>query len=335
VVLLFTAVSTARGQEPVLTVQQTGTSALLQAVSVSARDPRTVWISGHRGTYVTTTDAGTTWRAAVVPGRDSMQYRDVHAIDAQRAWLMSAGNGPLSTILQTTDGGATWEQVFLNSDSASFYDCMAFWDEGHGFAISDASKGRMPILSTSDGRVWSLSSIPAQEGEGAFAASGTCAVAQASGDAWIGTGVAAFPRVLHSADRGRTWTEARVPLAHGSDAGVAGLAFRDRKHGVAVGGSLGGSAQGPRVAQTKDGGRTWSVMADPPITGALYGAAYARVAGRDVVVAVGPGGAVFSRDDGASWMLLDPAPYWSVGFGQGGVGWLAGPRGRVVRVEWR
>ena len=333
--LLLAGGSIAGAQVPVLVVQESGTTALLQAVSVNARNPREVWISGHRGTYATTVDGGATWRSAVVPGRDSLQFRDVHAVDARRAWLMAAGNGPRSMILQTVDGGATWAPVFVNTDSASFYDCMAFWDETHGFAFSDASNGRMPIVRTSNGRDWTLSSIPAPDGEGGFAASGTCAVANSAGDSWIGTGAAAFPRVLHSGDRGVTWTEARVPLVAGPGAGVTGVAFRDRRHGIAVGGAIGGTASGPRVARTTDGGRTWSVAADPPLTGALFGVAYTKAVGKTIVVAVGPGGAAYSLDEGATWALLDASPYWSLGFGRDGAGWLVGPGGRVVRVDWR
>jgi hypothetical protein len=76
-------------------------------------------------------------------------------------------------------------------------------------------------------------------------------------------------------------------------------------------------------------------VSDPPIVGALYGAAYAVRGNRAVLVAVGPGGAAWSTDDGDSWAMLDAAPYWSVGFGLGGTGWMVGPKGRVVRIDWR
>ncbi|HYW51681.1 MAG TPA: hypothetical protein VE861_13795, partial [Gemmatimonadaceae bacterium] len=100
--------ATAAAQQPVLTVQQSGTTALLQAVSISARDPDVVWISGHRGTYAVTSDGGTTWVPHVVRRHDSLEFRDVHAIDARRAWLMSAGAGSKSGIFQTVDGGTNW-----------------------------------------------------------------------------------------------------------------------------------------------------------------------------------------------------------------------------------
>lgn len=322
-------------QQPVLTVQASGTTALFQAVSVSKLNPDVVWISGHAGTWARTTDGGRTWQSHVMTGRDSLQFRDLHAIDADRAWLMAAGSGDKSGIFQTRDAGATWTAGFVNRDTSAFYDCMAFWDDENGFAFSDAVNARMPIVRTSNGRDWTVATMPAQDGEGGFAASGTCALATSAGDTWIGTGSAARPRVLRSSDRGVTWNEATVPLVGGNGAGITGLAFRDRLHGVAVGGVISGKATGARAARTADGGVTWAVIADPSFTGPAYGAAYGVVAGKPVLIAVGPGGAAYSLNDGATWSLLDAAPYWSVGFGSSGAAWLVGPRGRVVRVDWR
>jgi photosystem II stability/assembly factor-like uncharacterized protein len=126
-----------------------------------------------------------------------------------------------------------------------------------------------------------------------------------------------------------------VPIAAGNGAGVTALAFRDARHGVAVGGVIGGTGSGPRAARTTDGGRTWTVISEPVAPGPVYGAAYARVRGKAVLVAVGPGGASYSVNDGDTWTLLDSASYWSVGFGSRGTGWMVGPKGRVVRIDWR
>ena len=323
-------------QTPVLTEQDAHTTALFQAVSVSAINPRIAWISGHAGTWARTINGGATWESHVMTGHDSLQFRDVHAIDANRAWLMAAGTGAKSGIFRTFDGGESWTQDFVNQDTAAFYDCMAFWDDSHAFAFSDAVHERTPIARTDDGQEWTVSSIPSLEGEGGFAASGGCAQASlTTADAWMGTGSAVTPRVRHSADRGRTWSDASVPLVGGSGAGITALAFRDVRHGIAVGGVISGTATGPRVARTTDGGRTWTVVNEPPFTGAIYGVSYGTVRGKAILVAVGPGGAAWSVNDGETWTLLDSAAYWSVGLARRGSGWLVGPNGRVVRLDWR
>src|SRR5690606_26346845 len=82
-----------------LTPQESGTTALIQAVSVVSE--QVVWASGHEGTYLRTTDGGRTWHAAKVPGADTLQFRDIHAVDENTAYLLSAGPGELSRIYKT------------------------------------------------------------------------------------------------------------------------------------------------------------------------------------------------------------------------------------------
>ena len=52
------------------------------------------------------------------------------------------------------------------------------------------------------------------------------------------------------------------------------------------------------------------------------------------VVAVGPGGVDFSYDNGATWAQLDSLEYWSVGFSRAGIGWAAGPEGRITKISF-
>ena len=324
---------------PMLDIQSSGTTALLQAVS--AASDRVAWVSGQAATVLRTTDGGDRWEPVVVPGAaaDSLQFRDVHAIDAKTAYLLAAGPGARSRIYKTTDGGATWERQFTNADSSAFYDCFAFWSASRGVVFSDAVDGRFIVRVTDDGGAhWRLVPAaalpPAQRGEGGFAASGTCVVALAGHRAWIGTGAADTTRVLATTDGGRSWWVAATPIAGGNFAGIAALAFRDSLHGMALGGMLGDpNARSDNVAQSEDGGRSWRLAGRPTFSGAVYGAAV--MPGRSgSLVAVGPKGLDYSTDDGASWNGLDSLAYWSVGFGSGSVGWAVGPLGRIVRIRF-
>lgn len=318
------------------TPQNSGTTALLQAVSIV--DANIVWVSGHRGSYTRTTDGGATWHAAMVPGADSLQFRDVHAVDSNTAYLMSSGNGELSRIYKTTDGGATWQLQFTNHEPKAFYDCMAFWDADHGLAMSDEVGGHFPIIATSDGgRTWApvdpAALPPALPGEGSFAASGSCVAARAPGLAWIGTGNTSAARVIRTTDRGRTWEVATTPLPAAEGVGLASLAFRDDLHGVAMGGSMmDTSSRADDIAFTSDGGRSWASIGRAPFASAIYGGAYVPGAATPTIVAVGPGGAAASRDDGRSWVMVDTAAYWAVGFASPDAGWAVGPGGRITRL---
>ncbi len=318
-----------------MSVQPSGSSALLQAIS--AVDERVVWVSGHRGTVLRTLDGGANWTSLRVPDADSLQFRDVHAADANRAWVMSAGTGAVSRIYNTADGGATWTLQHTNPDGAGFYDCLAFWDASAGFLYGDEVDGRLVVRTTADGgATWTRvprAALPAaQPGEGGFAASGTCALTVGERAGWIATGNAARSRVLRTTDRGATWQVADAPVPAGAGAGLAAIAMHTARTGLAFGGNIGDPAAPPAVgARTTDGGASWTPTAPPPLSGAVYGAAAIPASGG--VVAVNPHGLAVSWDHGATWTMADTSAMWAVGFASPRVGWAVGPRGRIVRLE--
>src|SRR5438270_8107226 len=120
-------------REPKTMMQVSGTSNRLQAVSPV--DENVVWASGLNGTYVVTTDGGATWRAGVVPGAETLQFRDVQAFSASVAYLMSIGTSPTDfRIYKTEDGGASWTIQFENQNPNAFYDGFAFWTPHRGIA---------------------------------------------------------------------------------------------------------------------------------------------------------------------------------------------------------
>ena len=146
-----------------------------------------------------------------MPGQETLQFRDVDAFSARTAYLMSAGAGTVSRIYRTDDGGETWDLQFQNEHPDGFFDCMAFWDVDHGILYCDEIEGQLYILRTDDGgaswnRVPASALPPAQDGEGGFAASGSCVATAEGGRGWIATGAAERARVLVTEDWGRTWT---------------------------------------------------------------------------------------------------------------------------------
>ena len=322
---------------PTLTPQHSGTQSLLQAVSPVSE--QVVWVSGHRGTYARTVDGGATWTPGGVPGADSLQFRDVHAVSADVAYLLAAGPGDRSRIYKTTDAGRTWSLQFRNADSLAFFDCFDFWDDQHGLAFSDAVNGRLIVIQTADGgsswtRLPDERLPPAAGSEGAFAASGTCVVTYGDSTAWIGTGAGDQSRVLRTADRGRTWSVASTPVVRGPARGIASLSFRDALHGIALGGDLGKPDEySDNVALTSDGGRTWTLGGRPPFPGGVYGSAYVVGAPMRTLVAVGPNGIALTADDGATWIALSAESHWAVGFASRRIGWAVGPAGRITRID--
>jgi photosystem II stability/assembly factor-like uncharacterized protein len=326
------------GFTPALTLQNSGTKQRFFAVSpVNAR---VVWAAADSGTFAVTTDGGANWRSAVVPGAGELQFRDVEGVSETVAYLLSAGEGAKNRIYKTEDGGASWALQFqAGNDARFFYDCFDFWTPSRGITFADAVDGRFPVIETTDGKRWRVigDRLPAANpGEGGFAASGTCITAESGTRAWIGTGAGPKARILATADGGSTWTSHDVPIMQGTPtSGVVSVDFRDSFHGMLGGGDVAASdvAQN-NVARSSDAGKTWAAATPIPFKGAVYGLSYVSDEGT-TVVATGPGGAAWSRDEGETWSQLGGiAGYWAVAFAAREAGWLVGEGGKILKVDF-
>ncbi len=295
---------------------------------------KVAWVGGTKGTVGRTADGGQTWQLLPVPGAEKLEFRDVEAFGESTAYALSIGPGGDSRIYKTTDAGKTWTLQFQNADRDAFYDAIAFWDEKHGLAMSDPVNGKYRILATDDGGAnWTVlpgeKMPPALKGEGAFAASGTCLIARGGSDAWFVTGGAKWARVFHSKDRGKSWTVSETPVAGGAEsAGAFSIAFRDADNGIIVGGDYKKPKEATATAAiTRDGGKTWTA-----VEGALPFRSCV-VWAKDRWIAVGTLGSHSSRD-GMIWKELDGENWNAASFTKAGIGWVAGPKGRIA-VEKR
>jgi photosystem II stability/assembly factor-like uncharacterized protein len=294
--------------------------------------PNVAWVSGTKGTYARITDGGKNWSVGTVPGAEKLDFRDVEAFGETTAYLLSAGPGDASRVYKTVDGGKSWVMQFKSADPAAFLDAIAFWDEKNGIALGDPVKGLFQLIVTADGGAnWkSLAARtlpPALSGEGAFAASGTCLATHGKSDVWFVTGGAKTARVFHSKDRGQNWEVSDTPIVAGAEsAGIFSIAFRDKQHGMIVGGDYKKpNDSGATAATTSDGGKTWTPLDKRlPFRSAVAWA-------KDRWVAVGTSGSHVSHDNGDTWKLLDRENYNSVGFTPTGDGWAVGPKGRVAK----
>ena len=292
--LILFAAATALAQSAPQTQPSVSTESLR---GVSAVSREIAWASGTHGTYLRTIDAGRNWIPEQVPGAEALDFRAVVGFSANEAFLMSAGPGDQSRIYHTIDSGRHWQLEFTNTNPKGFFDSMVFWDHTHGIVLGDpipdeTGKLHFELLITTDGQTWThipTSQLPpAIEGEGAFAASNTSlAILHTAGveAEHVGTGASARPgqgearpdtdtdpniwfatggkvaRVFHSPDRGKTWQVFDTPIVHGPDStGIFSIAFRDPLHGVIAGGDYKHpDRDGPNLAFTSDGGKTWEL----------------------------------------------------------------------------
>ena len=309
----------------------TGSTARLRGLSAVSRD--VAWASGSQGTVLRTLDRGATWQSVGPPGTEMLQFRDIEAFDANRAVILSIGTGSDSRIYVTSDGGANWTLAFENDDPNAFYDCMTFFDDRRGLALSDPPDGvKFRIISTSDGgQSWNVvnpAGMPdALPGEFAFAASGQCITSDHGHRAWFGTGGAAEARVFRSDNRGRTWRVSSTPILSGPSAGIFALAFNGQQRGLAVGGDfLLPTASPDNFASTRDGGTSWQLIPTAP---AEYRSGATWLNGV-IAIAVGPSGSDVSTDGGRTWQDIDDGSFDTVDCANPRACWASGEMGRAA-----
>ena len=314
-------------------MEDSGTSAGLRGIH--AVSGGVVWASGTGGTVLRSEDSGYLWQeCAVPPGGAGLDFRGIWASDAQNALVLSSGPGLQSRLFRTTDGCSSWRLVFSNQDSGGFWDGLLVVDHASGFIYGDPvtsgarTSGKdvaliLPALQTRDGgQTWSPGKpIQALPGESVFAASNS-AMTASQGWIWLGT---SRGRVLRSRD-GAEWQSAPTPLASGNgSSGVFSLAFRDAKHGMAVGGDYRqpGSTEGT-AAYTSDGGEHWNASLRPPHG---YRSAVAWDEDHQAWVTAGSNGSDISYDDGKTWQWLDSGNWNALS-----LPWAVGPNGQIGKL---
>jgi photosystem II stability/assembly factor-like uncharacterized protein len=332
---------TTQSPEPAWINQVSGVTARLRGVS--AVSDSVAWASGSANTVLRTDDGGAHWIKLALPPdmmTPTLDFRDIHALDTRSAYLLSIGESTASRIFKTNDAGLHWQLQYMNKDPKGFLDAMGFWDKENGLVIGDSIDGHIQILITSDGganwtKVPDAALPPALPNEGAFSASGSNIAVIARDDAWI----AMNARVLHTADRGKTWTVSDAPLPGSASAGIFSIAFRDTLHGVIVGGDYKAEdAAVNNIATTSDGGRTWTLVQGRGLSGFRSAVKYLPN-GTATLIAVGPTGADISRDDGATWSPLayptGTGGFDAISFGAGlAAGWASGNKGAVAHLKF-
>lgn len=285
-------------------------------------DANTVWIFAYdgsgAGTYPKivsrTTNGGTTWTANNITGPGSNTLvSDLSAIDGNTAWVVtapaSAGTNA-NRIWKTTNGGTSWTQQTVGYTSGSFANHIYFWDANNGWTSGDPLNGKFEMFKTSNGgTTWTaVPGAPVPENGDEFTYVG---LKEVVGDhIWVGTSIG---RILHSSDRGNTWTGAYSPVLDFGGVITSGsqgsFAFKDANNGLLLA-VMGNTAE---LYSTTDGGANWN-----PVTpnGTWFFGDIAYVPGTpNTYVTTGINsaasqgtGSAYSTDGGLNWTIIDNIP---------------------------
>ena len=334
---------------PVFTRQVSGTIARLQSIAPVSEE--IVWVSGAAGTILRTTDGGANWISVAIPGTSTLAFRDIHAVDANTAFVLTNNNSPNARIYKTVDGGANWTLEHQSPLSLVFYDCFAFWSPTRAIAVPDAELGGFDVIRMTDGTSWKNIRDkfgPAKTGEGLFPTSGNCVTTFGPQTAYAVIAGASPSRVVITRDGGDSFTSYDIPIPGGPSGGGMNVLFRDPLHGIISGGDVATpTVSQENFARSSDGGKTWTLATRTPFPGAAYALTYVPRHAHDhgdrdcwhhndlEIFAAGPSGAAWSSDEGDSWELLPAAGggHFGVEFASPRRGWIVGRDGVIQRID--
>lgn len=248
-------------------------------------------------------------------------------------FMLSVGSPAL--LYKTGDAGKM-ELVYKEEGEGVFYDAMTFWNDSEGIAVGDTVNECFSIIITRDGgKTWnklSCNALPEMiEGEGAFAASDTNI--KTRGDK---TWVATTKRILFSPDKGNSWEAFETPVLSEEGAqGTYSIDFWDENRGIAIGGDYtkpeGNTAN---KAITKDGGKTWNLIADgqnPQYKSCVQ--FVPNSAGKEIV-ALGFTGISYSSDAGKTWKQLSDESFYTIRFLNDSIAYAAG-KNRIAKLIFK
>ncbi|RPH34218.1 MAG: photosystem II stability/assembly factor-like protein [Bacteroidales bacterium] len=269
---------------------------------VDILDAQIVWVSGSKGTYARSTDAGITWKVGNINNDTLLDFRDIHAFSAESAIAISAGSP--ARIYKTVDGGQTWNLKYENTDSLVFFDSFDFCDANRGLACSDPIRGNFLFIKTTNGgETWdtiSYNLLPKPLSiEGGFAASGTSVICTANGTILFGTG-GTEARIIRSNDYGNMWEAFKTPLMAGEPSnGIYSIGAIDEKSFIIAGGCW----QKPdeainNVAISTDSGKSWSLTKTFP---SGFRSSIKYLPSSKSIVTCGTSGVDISMDIGKTW----------------------------------
>ena len=254
------------------------------------------WAVGGSGEIIRTTDGGDHWTEPQPPLTTQMLNGLSVVVDTQSGAYDGWAVGDLGTILHTADGN-TWQAQTSPTDNNLY--AVTFVDTMRGYAVGD---GGVILRTTNGGSLWTL------QPSGAV---GTCSGGNLDGN------------VCSTSND-----------CEGSPCNLVSLsavAFTDALHGWVVGDVNDATNMGT-IAQTSDGGDTWTVQSSNNTNGLFAVAAFNST----TAWSVGGAGTRLNTTDGMTWQAQNPGTtnaLFGIAFATSTVGYAVGDFTTIVHTS--
>ena len=295
--------------------------------AIQGTNSETIYYVGSKGDFGSTADGGKSWLIKHITYQDSIipNFRSL-AKNGDNLFALSIANPALLYKISKNKTAL----VYTENHKKAFYDALQFFDDGkHGIAVGDPTEECASIILTSDGgNSWhkiSCANLPKfAEGEAFFAASNTNIKTMGS-TVWVASG-GTKARVLKSEDYGVTWDIFETPIIKGNGPqGIYSIDFTDEKNGIVIGGDYSKPEENKgNKAITKDGGKTWTLVANNQNPNYKSCVQYVPNTNGKEVFAVGKTGISFSNDSGNTWTEVSKESYYTINFVDKDTAWLSG-----------
>ena len=226
--------------------------------------------------------------------------------------------------------------VYKEEHEKVFYDSMQFVDDLNGFAMGDPIENCLAFIKTNDGgKTWqkiNCDVLPkVAEGEAAFATSNTNLIIRGKSIFMVSGGKKS--RVFVSYEFGKSWKVYETPIVQGETmTGIFTADFYNEKIGIIAGGNYEKQDQNwANKALTKDGGKTWNLIAEKEAFGYASCIQFVPNSKGKKIISVGGTGMFYSDNFGKSWTKFsDDKDFYTFRFESEKVFYATG-RNKLVR----
>lgn len=334
IVFLFVIASSAQNKQVVFE------SKVLSESKLSCRaiyiDNEKVWMGMDKGRYgFYDKKKDTTIIKEIQLVARTTEFRSIAGTN-EAIYILSVGN---PAMLIRIDKKTLEETVVYKEEHEKiFYDSMQFVDHLNGFSMGDPIENCLAFLKTNDGgKTWqkvNCDVLPkVSEGEAAFATSNTNLIIKGKSIFMLSGGKKS--RVFISEDFGANWNVYETPIVQGETmTGIFTADFYNEKIGIIAGGNYEKQDQNwANKAITKNGGKTWKLIADKEAFGFASCVQFIPNSKGNKIISIGGTGMFYSDNFGKSWIKFsDDKDFFTFRFESDKVFYATG-RNKLVRFE--